>query len=229
MMIDFRGAPVFGRPQPGWKRGIDIAGALLGIVGLSPLFFLVAVYITLVSPGPVFFRPLRVGYRGRAFRMWKFRTMCVNADAALHEQWVAHKIATDEPLAKLDHDPRIIPLGLVLRLSGLDELPQLFNVLRGDMSLIGPRPECLYTLRQYRPWHTERFDALPGMTGLWQVSGKNTTTFTEMMRLDIAYVRRRSLWLDVQILVATPVAVLGQCADTLLGRHKPAMAPTPQS
>ena len=226
-MIELPSELLFSQPQPTWKRAMDIVGALVGIVGLFPLFFVIAIYIKLVSPGPIFFRTRRVGYRGQEFGIWKFRTMRANADISVHERWVAHKIATGEPLSKLDHDPQIIPLGLIVRKSCLDELPQLINVLCGEMSLIGPRPEATYTLRQYQAWHKARFDVFPGMTGLWQVSGKNRTTFTEMMRLDIAYVRRRSLWLDVRILLSTPAAVLRQFVDTLL-RHQPT-ASLPQS
>jgi len=218
-----------GQSQPRWKRAMDVAGALVGIISFSPLFVVIAVYIKLVSPGPVFFSPIRVGYRGQAFRMWKFRTMRADADASMHERWVAHKIATDEPLSKLDDDdPRIIPCGLVLRKSCLDEIPQLINVLRGEMSLIGPRPECPYTLPEYQGWHMARFEALPGMTGLWQVSGKNRTTFTEMVQLDLAYIRRRSPWLDLRILLATPAAIVRQIADTMRGRDKSTTTPIPE-
>ena len=197
---------------PAWKRALDIAGSLLGLVVLSPLFILISVIIKLVSPGPVFFRQERMGHLGRTFGMLKFRTMKVNADASMHKDYLEQLINSERPMTKLDsrHDPRIIPLGRILRKSCLDELPQLVNVLRGEMSLVGPRPCLPYEANQFLLWQTRRFDTLPGLTGLWQVSGKNRTTFLQMMRLDIGYFRRLSLWSEIGIMVKTIPAIFHQ-------------------
>ena len=195
---------LFQHKLPLWKRAIDILGDLFGLLILLPLFLVLSICIKIVSPGPVFFSQKRVGYLGRAFTMYKFRTMKVNADTVLHENHVTDLIQHGKPLKKMDgQDPRIFPLGKFLRLTGLDELPQLINVLRGEMSLVGPRPELPCSLQYCEPWQTRRFDTKPGLSGLWQVSGKTRTTFTEMMRLDISYVKKRSFWLDLEILLKT--------------------------
>lgn len=197
---------------------MDIVGSLLGLVLLSPLFLAIAIMVKVVSRGPVFFSQERVGYGGKRFICWKFRTMKVDADTLVHAQYVRALIkkepttSCEKPMAKLDEsdDCRIIPFGCILRKGGLDELPQLINVLRGEMSLVGPRPCIAYEAQEYLPWHRQRFDTIPGLTGLWQVSGKNTTTFTEMMRLDIAYEKQKSFWLDVKLLLKTLPAILEQ-------------------
>jgi len=209
------GEAIFARPLPAWKRAIDVAGSLFGIIVLSPLFLIMAAYIKIVSPGPVFFKQKRVGYCGKEFTIWKFRTMRMEAESAIHENYATSLIKSDARLTKLDtyQDPRIIPLGNILRQTGVDELPQLLNVLRGDMSLVGPRPDPLYSAREYRSWHRARLDVVPGMTGLWQVSGKNRTTFSQMIRLDITYARSQSFWLDGRILTLTPSAILQQVKD----------------
>ena len=202
---------LFTQELPMWKRAIDIFGSLFGLLILSPLLLALAVLIKIVSPGPVFFSQKRVGYLGRPFTMFKFRTMTVNADKTLHENHVTDLIQNGKPLIKMDgRDPRIFPLGKFLRLTGLDELPQLVNVLRGEMSLVGPRPELPCSLQYCEPWQTRRFDTKPGLSGLWQVSGKTKTTFTEMMRLDICYVKKRSFWLDVLILLKTLPTILAE-------------------
>jgi len=189
---------------PFWKRGIDIISSLLGLVLLFPLFLSISVLIKILSPGPVFFKQKRVGYLGQKFVLYKFRTMRVNADTTVHKKHVAQLIKDGKPLAKMDnYDSRIFPFGKFLRLTGLDELPQLINILKGEMSLIGPRPELLSSLRHCERWHAMRFDAKPGLSGLWQVSDKTTTTFTEMMRLDISYVKKMSFWLDAMIFLKT--------------------------
>jgi lipopolysaccharide/colanic/teichoic acid biosynthesis glycosyltransferase len=176
---------------------------------------LIAVVIKLQSPGPVLFRQRRIGYRGRPFFCWKFRTMHVQASDALHRRYLTALIASTSPTAKLDigEDPRLIPAGKLLRLSGLDELPQLINVLRGEMSLIGPRPCIPYEYRNLRLWQRRRTDAMPGLTGLWQVSGKNRTTFDQMIRLDIGYARQSSPGLDLLIALRTVPALLEQMRD----------------
>lgn len=195
------------KPQPWWKRALDVTASALAIAVLAPLLAPVALWIKLVSPGPVFFRQQRVGVGGRPFTMWKFRTVEVSDAADRHSQYVAELMTSAAPAKKLDHQLPIIPLGRALRRLGIDELPQLVNVLRGDMSLVGPRPDVI-PYAAYPLWQRRRFDVLPGITGLWQVSGKNNTTFIQMINLDIQYVVRRSLWLDVAILLRTIPAMM---------------------
>jgi lipopolysaccharide/colanic/teichoic acid biosynthesis glycosyltransferase len=209
-------AQVFVRQLPLWKDILDVLLSLIALILLSPLFLLIAVYIKIADPGPVFFRQNRIGFRGKKFECWKFRTMKVNNDATAHEEYLKSLIqGGDQAMVKLDarKDPRIIPLGWILRQSGLDELPQLVNVLRGDMSLVGPRPCLPYEAKEYDQWHGERFDTAPGLTGLWQVSGKNRTTFKDMMRFDIRYSRRMSFWMEIQILFKTFPAIAQQIRD----------------
>jgi lipopolysaccharide/colanic/teichoic acid biosynthesis glycosyltransferase len=208
----------FASRVPGSKRAMDIVGSIVLLVLLSPIFLLTAILIKIVSPGPVFFKQERVGHGGKMFLCWKFRTMKVNADTSVHEEYVRSLIkkqATnfdERPMVKLDSedDYRIIPFGRIFRKSGVDELPQLINVFRGEMSLVGPRPCINYEAQEYFSWHRQRFDSLPGMTGLWQVCGKNKTTFTEMMRFDIAYEKQKSFWLDLKLLLKTPPAIVAQ-------------------
>ncbi|MGI0049713.1 MAG: sugar transferase, partial [Nitrososphaera sp.] len=206
---------LFVSPLPGWKRAMDIVGALSGLFLLSPLLLLIALLIKIVSPGPIIFTQIRVGYLGKPLRLWKFRTMKLNVDTSAHQQLLSNVINSDQPVTKLDmnNDPRIIPLGTILRVLGLDELPQLFNVLRGDMSLVGPRPCLPYEPQHYLLWQTRRFDAIPGLTGLWQISGKNRTTYKEMVRLDITYARQTSFRLDAKILLKTLPAIMVQLVD----------------
>ena len=192
--------------QPLWKRAIDISGAIVGLAVLSPVLLLTGVAIRLVSPGRALFRQQRVGYRGNPFTIWKFRTMKADVDGQIHQQYVKNLAKTDGFLDKLPTDGQLIPLGAFLRKLAIDELPQLINVLRGDMSLVGPRPDVA-PYEEYDPRHRRRFEVVPGMTGLWQVAGKNGTTFTEMIRLDLEYVTQRSLWLDVKILLTTVPAI----------------------
>ena len=194
-------------PSPLWKRAMDIVGAILGLVIFSPLFLAVAVLIKCASPGPVFFRQRRFGAAGRPFILWKFRTLAINEASARHRSHVSDLMDSNLPLKKRDYELEIIPGCRLLRKLGLDELPQLINVLKGDMSLVGPRPDVV-PLRNYRAWQQRRFDVVPGITGLWQVCGKNDTTFATMMRMDVLYVRRRSFWLDVTILLRTIPAIV---------------------
>ena len=224
---------IMGRPIPIWKRFLDILGALVGFILFSPLFLLIAIFIKIVSPGPVFYRQERVGYLGRRFAFWKFRTMHMNNDATGHKQYLSHLINGDAPMTKLDdrRDPRIIPFGKFIRETCLDEFPQLFNVLLGDMSLVGPRPCLPYEAEEYLQWHARRFDIVPGMTGLWQVSGKNRLTFKEMIRLDIRYSRFMSPWLDAKILFLTGPAILGMISKPVvrldgIGQGRAVFSPT---
>ena len=198
------------------KRLFDIVSSATLLAMLAPVLLLIAALVKLKSPGPVLFRQVRVGQRLKPFTMLKFRTMHVNADHGLHQAFVSQFINAGGPdqqagtpgFFKLTNDPRITPIGAVLRKTSLDELPQLWNVLRGEMSLVGPRPALPYEVEQYKRWHTQRvFEAMPGITGLWQVGGRSRTTFDDMVRLDLRYARARSLWTDIKILLATPAAV----------------------
>ena len=201
---------------PRWKRVLDVGLILLALPLLLPIVLLIAWVIRLVSKGPIIFPQERVGYLGGKFFCLKFRTMLVGVDTASHQEHLHQLISSDVPMMKMETqgDSRIIPFGLLLRSSGLDELPQLLNVLRGEMSLVGPRPCLPYESEKYLPWQRERFKAVPGLTGLWQVSGKNRTTFVEMMRLDIAYARNKSLREDLKIILKTIPALLIQMWDT---------------
>jgi lipopolysaccharide/colanic/teichoic acid biosynthesis glycosyltransferase len=188
-----------------WKRTLDVLLILLALPFLIPLALLVALLIRGGSRGPVLFKQERVGFRSRRFMCFKFRTMFVDADTATHQGHLLQLMKSNTPMQKMDSegDPRIIPFGVWLRASGLDELPQLINVLRGEMSLVGPRPCLPYEYDQYLPWQKERFQTLPGLTGLWQVSGKNKTTFVEMVVLDIMYAKHKTLWWDLKIILMT--------------------------
>jgi lipopolysaccharide/colanic/teichoic acid biosynthesis glycosyltransferase len=215
--------PLRSSEVPIWKRGLDIACILIALPAVVVLFSLIAVWIKLASRGPVLFRQERVGLGGRTFVCLKFRSMKVGADTNSHKDYLKRLLHSETPMTKMDvnGDPRLIPLGALLRSTGLDELPQLINVLRGDMSLVGPRPCIPYEAEDYLPWQKERFDTLPGLTGLWQVSGKNRTTFNEMIKLDIAYAREKSLWLDVKIIAKTIPALISQVRETRAGRKTP--------
>ena len=196
---------------PWWKRALDVACVLAAMPILVPLGLLIGAIIKIVSPGPIFFQQERIGYRGRPFMCFKFRTMLVNADTGVHRGHLEGLMASNLPMEKLDgSDPRVIPGGIWLRALGLDELPQLINVMRGEMSMVGPRPCLPYEFERYLPRHRGRCGALPGLTGLWQVSDKNNTTFEEMIELDLRYVRAQSLGMDLGILFKTPPAVISQ-------------------
>ena len=213
--------PATGASEGYWlvKRGIDLfVGALL-LVALSPLLLLIACAIKLYSPGPVLFVQERVGYdrvsrRTRLFKLYKFRSMRVNADQAAHREYMRKLILAGlppgdcEPAVKMIKDCRITGVGRILRRSSLDELPQLFNILKGDMSLVGPRPALPYEVELYSDWHRRRLQAVPGLTGLWQVKGRCRVTFDEGVRIDIDYIDRMSLGLDLKILLLTPWALL---------------------
>jgi lipopolysaccharide/colanic/teichoic acid biosynthesis glycosyltransferase len=203
-----------------WKRTLDVLLILLALPFLIPLALLTALLIRSVSAGPVLFRQERIGYLGRRFMCFKFRTMFVDANTAMHQGHLHHLMNSNTPMIKMDSrgDPRIIPFGLFLRASGLDELPQLINVLRGEMSLVGPRPCLPYEYDKYLPWQKERFGTVPGLTGLWQVSGKNKTTFVEMIQLDIKYAKNKSLWWDLKIILMTIPALIIQMLETRRAR-----------
>jgi lipopolysaccharide/colanic/teichoic acid biosynthesis glycosyltransferase len=208
-------------PMPGWKRAIDVACCLAALPVFALFTLMMTLMMKIASPGPVFFRQERVGYRGRRFMCYKFRTMVVDADSRIHQRHCDELINSNAPMEKMDarRDSRVIPGGWLLRASGLDELPQIINVLEGDMSLIGPRPCVPYEYEKFLPWQRERFRAMPGLTGLWQVSGKNRTTFEEMLRLDIHYAQNLSLWLDLKIMLMTTPALIVQISDTSRARR----------
>jgi exopolysaccharide biosynthesis polyprenyl glycosylphosphotransferase len=202
----------------GLKRLMDIIGSILGLLLCLPVFVVIALAIKLNSSGPVFFRQVRLGQHGKKFTFLKFRSMRVNSDHQIHEEYVKRFIlgastieqatANQQNLYKLTADPRITRIGRFLRSTSLDELPQFFNVLWGDMSLVGPRPPVIYEFERYNLWHKQRLlPVKPGITGLWQVRGRSRVTFDEMVRLDIRYARCWSLWLDIKILAQTPRAV----------------------
>lgn len=228
---------LWGRPAdpdavvlPVWKRTIDLACcvAALPALGLATLF--ATVMVKLFSPGPVFFRQERIGYRGRPFMLYKFRTMHTGASTSSHQSHFTQLMRSNTPMQKLDAkgDARLIPGGWLLRALGLDELPQVINVLRGEMSIVGPRPCIAYEFEHYTDRQRQRLNSVPGLTGLWQVSGKNRTTFDEMINFDIHYGKTKSFGLDVWIILRTVPALLTQLADTRRNRRRaaqPAAAP----
>lgn len=187
-------------PYPAWKRGLDLALTVTAIPLIVPIGVLVAVAVWIDSPGPVLFSQPRAGQHGRAFRMFKFRTMVPNA--AELKASLAHLNVLPPPDFKIPNDPRITRVGRFLRRTSLDELPQLLNVLRGEMSLVGPRPTS-FLVDTYSPWHTERLEVKPGLTGLWQVEARGNSTFDERLRLDVAYLRTMSPWGDLRLIVQT--------------------------
>jgi exopolysaccharide production protein ExoY len=203
-------------PVPAWKTILDRTCILISLPLWLPVVLLIALWIKLTSPGPVFFRQERIGYRGKRFMILKFRTMKVNVETRTHECHLEQLINSNAPMTKLDSagDPRIIRGGRILRATGLDELPQLFNVFRGEMSLVGPRPCTPHEFKKYRDWQTERVNVPPGLTGYWQVNGKNKTTFNEMIHLDIFYTRNLCLGLDFTIMFKTFPALMTQVIET---------------
>jgi exopolysaccharide biosynthesis polyprenyl glycosylphosphotransferase len=201
------------------KRSLDIVGAIAALLLLSPLMLVIAAAVAASSPGPVIFRQVRLGKRGVPFTFYKFRSMYCHADDQVHREYVAKLIngnleeinqgEATKPLYKMQDDPRITRVGRLLRKTSVDELPQLFNVLKGDMSLVGPRPPLPYEAEKYQSWHLRRvLEIKPGITGLWQVNGRSKTSFDEMVRLDLRYVRTCSLALDLGILLKTVKVVL---------------------
>jgi lipopolysaccharide/colanic/teichoic acid biosynthesis glycosyltransferase len=196
------------------KRMLDIVFAILALVAAAPLILLVGFFVASTSPGAILFRQERVGLGGRRFSMLKFRTMCENADDSAHRDYVLSMVrdtpagSRREGAFKLAGDPRITPVGAVLRRTSLDELPQFLNVLVGDMSVVGPRPPLAYEVDEYADWQMERLTARPGITGLWQVSGRNNLSYVDMCRLDVKYLREWSLASDLLIIARTPWVML---------------------
>jgi lipopolysaccharide/colanic/teichoic acid biosynthesis glycosyltransferase len=222
--IDFPGVPVHG--VPGWKSALDITCILLALPIWLPVMILLMLVTRFASPGPIFYRQKRIGLGGRHFKIWKFRTMKVSAETQSHEQHLEELIRANRPMTKLDAygDPRLAPFGRFLRASGLDELPQIFNVLCGEMSLVGPRPCLPNEFAHYQPWQRERANGLPGLTGYWQVNGKNKTTFNEMIAMDLFYLKNLSFLLDLKIILKTCAVIAGQLFES-----RPAAQPDRQN
>jgi lipopolysaccharide/colanic/teichoic acid biosynthesis glycosyltransferase len=212
---------------PVWKRALDLGLILLVSPGILLVGVAVALVVKVGSAGPIFFQQRRVGYRGREFTLYKFRTMQIDAETDSHRKHTQTLIKSKDPMVKLDarKDPRLAPLGRLLRVSGVDELPQILNVIRGEMSLVGPRPCLPYEYELHEPWQRERYQAVPGLTGLWQVSGKNRTTFDQMVRLDIEYSKNQSLGRDLGIILRTVPALWGQYCDLRASRRPAAALP----
>jgi lipopolysaccharide/colanic/teichoic acid biosynthesis glycosyltransferase len=213
------------------KRVFDLIVSAITLIVLAPLLGLIAIMIRIDSPGPAIFLQTRTGAKQRkygseyywertTFRCYKFRTMAHNCDQSIHKAYVTAFIKNDEAkmnelqvngdpsVRKLTNDPRITRLGRFLRRTSLDELPQFINVLKGEMSLVGPRPAIPYEIEMYRPWHFQRLNANPGLTGLWQIIARSSSDFDHMVRLDVEYIENQSFWLDLWILIKTPLAVL---------------------
>lgn len=203
-----------------FKRLIDVVGSIAGLIIFSPFFIVIPLSIKMTSRGPVFFRQGRIGESGKRFTFLKFRSMYINNDPNVHKEYIKKLILEQKSyeegngngegkVFKIKDDPRITPIGKFLRKTSLDEIPQFINVLKGDMSLVGPRPPIQYEIENYDLWHKRRvMEVKPGITGLWQVRGRSSTTFDEMVRLDIRYIRNWSIWLDIKILFLTPWVVL---------------------
>jgi exopolysaccharide biosynthesis polyprenyl glycosylphosphotransferase len=201
------------------KRMMDVLGSALALAIFLPVFLVIAIAVKATSEGPVFFRQRRVGQHGNSFMFLKFRSMYANNDAQVHKQYVQQLIAgkadkhpsngNGEGVYKMTKDSRITRVGAFLRKTSLDELPQFFNVLKGEMSLVGPRPPIPYEVEAYEIWHRRRLlEAKPGITGLWQISGRSRVKFDDMVRLDLQYARNWSPWMDIKILLRTPGAVV---------------------
>jgi lipopolysaccharide/colanic/teichoic acid biosynthesis glycosyltransferase len=198
------------------KRVFDLCAAALLLVLLAPLMIAIAMAIRITSPGPALFRQRRIGYRGRSFVMLKFRTMRENCSEQTHREYVTRMLNGDESttggsgLYKLHADPRVTPVGRLLRRTSLDEIPQLLNVVKGEMSLVGPRPVLPYEAELFEPRHQARFRVPPGLTGLWQVSGRNRLSMRQALELDLEYIRRRSLRLDLILLLKTVLVLVAR-------------------
>jgi lipopolysaccharide/colanic/teichoic acid biosynthesis glycosyltransferase len=202
-----------------FKRIIDVAGSAVGLAVLAPFFLIISILVKISSKGPVFFRQERIGRYGKKFVFIKFRTMYADNDPSIHKKFVTDFICDRDgchaqdgerkKIYKITRDPRVTPLGRVLRKASIDELPQLYNVMKGEMSLVGPRPPIPYEFDTYDVWHKRRvMEVKPGITGLWQVGGRSRTTFDEMVRLDIQYQKEWSIWMDIKILLKTHLVVM---------------------
>jgi exopolysaccharide biosynthesis polyprenyl glycosylphosphotransferase len=207
-------------PQQILKRFMDVVGSILGLLLFLPLMLMVAIAVKVTSPGPIIFKQVRLGRNGSHFSFYKFRSMYWDIDDQIHREYVTNLIKgqnekinrgkEEKPFwDKMERDPRVTSLGKIIRRTSIDELPQFFNVLKGEMSLVGPRPPIPYEVEKYEPWHLRRIlEVKPGITGLWQVDGKSKTSFDDMVRMDLRYVQNWSLWLDIKILLKTVRAVI---------------------
>ena len=189
------------------KRGIDVIVAGVGLILLSPIITIVACAIKLTSKGPIFFLQKRVGKNGELFNMYKFRSMVVNAEEL--KEKLKHKNEMSGPMFKMKDDPRVTKVGKFIRKTSLDELPQLWNVLKGDMSLVGPRPSLPKEVEQFDSWMFKRLSVRPGLTCYWQVSGRNNIDFEDWMKLDVKYVEERNLWIDIKLIFKTVGVLFG--------------------
>lgn len=189
------------------KRLIDIVCSFLGVLVLSPLFIIIAIIIKMTSKGPVFFSQKRVGKNGKEFDMYKFRSMVVNAEEL--KEKLAAKNEMSGPMFKMKDDPRVTKVGKFIRKTSIDELPQLWNVLKGDMSLVGPRPSLPKEVAQFENWMYKRLEVKPGLTCYWQVSGRNNIDFEDWMKLDVKYVEERNLWIDIKLIFKTVGVLFG--------------------
>src|SRR6476619_6007026 len=210
------------RRVPAWKAILDITCILLLLPLWLPVMILLMLVTRMASPGPIFYRQKRVGLCGEHFSIWKFRTMRLSAETQTHERYFENLMRVDRPMTKLDTygDPRLAPFGRFLRASGLDELPQIFNVLCGEMSLVGSRPCTPNEFDHYAPWQRQRVNCLPGLTGYWQVNGKNKTTFREMIAMDLFYLKNMSILLDLKIMLRTGTAIAGQLTESSHAPHR---------
>lgn len=189
------------------KRVIDVVGALFGLIILSPILIIVGILIKLESKGPIIFAQKRVGLNGKEFKMYKFRSMVINAEAL--KEKLAEKNEMSGPMFKIKDDPRITKVGKFIRKTSIDELPQLINVLKGDMSLVGPRPSLPNEVKEFEDWMLKRLEVKPGLTCYWQVMGRNNIDFENWMKLDIKYVNERSFWLDIRLIFKTFFVLFG--------------------
>lgn len=191
----------------GVKRTIDIICSVLGLICLSPVLLVVAIMIKFDSKGPVIFKQKRVGYKGKEFDIYKFRSMVTNAEEL--KEKLAKKNEMSGPMFKMKEDPRVTKIGRFIRKTSLDELPQLLNIIKGDMSLVGPRPSLPKEVKDFAPWMMKRLDVKPGLTCIWQVSGRNDIDFEDWMKLDIKYVNERSVFLDIKLIFKTVLVLFG--------------------
>ncbi|WP_373207945.1 sugar transferase [Clostridium paraputrificum] len=190
-----------------FKRVIDIVCSLAGLLLLSPVLIIVSILIKLESYGPIIFSQDRIGYKGQKFKMYKFRSMVVNAEEL--KKKLAERNEMSGPMFKMKNDPRVTKVGKFIRKTSIDELPQLINILKGEMSLVGPRPSLPKEVKEFEPWMMERLEVKPGLTCYWQVSGRNDIDFEDWMKLDIKYVRERSFWLDMKLIFKTFFVLFG--------------------
>ncbi|MDB2119313.1 MULTISPECIES: sugar transferase [Clostridium] len=190
-----------------FKRVIDVVCSLVGLLVLSPVLIIISILIKLESDGPIIFSQDRIGYKGQKFKMYKFRSMVVNAEEL--KKKLSEQNEMSGPMFKMKNDPRVTKVGKFIRKTSIDELPQLINILKGEMSLVGPRPSLPKEVKEFEPWMMERLEVKPGLTCYWQVSGRNSINFEDWMKLDIKYVRERSFWGDIKLILKTVFVLFG--------------------